>query len=43
MLCNIPGVSNKTAAVIMKKYTTLRALMEALQAGGSGECLNDIL
>ena len=35
MLCNIPGVSNKTAAVIMKKYTTLRALMEALQAGGS--------
>jgi len=42
MLCNIPGVSNKTAAVIMKKYTTLRALMEALQAGGSGECLNDI-
>lgn len=42
MLCNIPGVSNKTAAVIMKKYTTLRALMEALQTSESGECLNDI-
>ena len=42
MLCNIPGVSNKTASVIMKKYTTLRALMEALQTSGSGECLNDI-
>ena len=42
MLCNIPGVSNKTAAVIMKKYTTLRALMEALQTCGSGDCLNDI-
>ena len=42
MLCNIPGVSNKTAAVIMKKYTTMRALMEALQVCGSGECLGDI-
>jgi ERCC4-type nuclease len=42
MLCNIPGVSNKTAAAVMKKYGTLRALMEALQACGSGECLDDI-
>jgi ERCC4-type nuclease len=42
MLCSIPGVSNKTASVVMKKYTTLRALMEALKEGGSGECLADI-
>jgi ERCC4-type nuclease len=42
MLCSIPGVSNKTASVVMKKYTTLRALIEALQEGGSGECLADI-
>ena len=40
MLCNIPGVSNKTAAVIVKKYPTLRALIEALK--GSSDCLNDI-
>lgn len=42
MLCNIPGVSSKTAAAIMKQYPTLRALMEALQACGSGDCLDDI-
>lgn len=42
MLCNIPGVSNKTAAAVMKKYSTLRALMEALQTSGCGECLTDI-
>ena len=42
MLCSIPGVSNKTASVVMKKYTTLRALIEALKEGGSGECLADI-
>ena len=42
MLCNIPGVSNKTAAVIVKKYPTLRALIEAFQTGGSSDCLNDI-
>jgi ERCC4-type nuclease len=40
MLCNIPGVSNKTAAAIMKKYTTLRALMDALK--GSDDSLADI-
>ena len=40
MLCNIPGVSSKTAAAIMKKYTTLRALMDALK--GSDDCLADI-
>ena len=34
MLCNIPGISNKTAAAVMKKYTTLRALMDALKEGG---------
>ena len=42
MLCNIPGVSSKTAAAIVKHFPTLRALMEALQAGGSGDCLADI-
>jgi ERCC4-type nuclease len=42
MLCSIPGVSNKTASVVMKKYTTLRALIEALKEAGSGECLADI-
>jgi hypothetical protein len=26
----------------MKKYTTLRALIEALKEAGSGECLADI-
>ena len=41
MLCNIPGVSCKTAAAIMKKYTTLRALMDALKASGV-ECLDDV-
>uniref|UniRef100_A0A6C0I5B1 ERCC4 domain-containing protein n=1 Tax=viral metagenome TaxID=1070528 RepID=A0A6C0I5B1_9ZZZZ len=40
MLCNIPGISNKTASAVMKKYTTLRALMDALK--GSGDCLDDI-
>jgi ERCC4-type nuclease len=40
MLCNIPGVSSKTAAAIVKKYPTLRLLMEALK--GSGDCLADI-
>ena len=40
MLCNIPGISNKTAAAIMKKYTTLRALMDALKE--SDDCLADI-
>jgi ERCC4-type nuclease len=42
MLCNIPGVSSKTAAAIVKQFPTLRALMEALQACGSGDCLADI-
>ena len=42
MLCNIPGVSNKTAAVIVKKYPTLRALIEAFKMCGSSDCLNDI-
>jgi len=41
MLCNIPGISNKTAAAVMKKYTTLRALMDALKEGGDA-CLSDI-
>ncbi len=40
MLCNIPGVSSKTAAVIMKKYPTMRALMDALKE--SSDCLDDI-
>jgi len=40
MLCNIPGVSNKTAAAIMKKYTTLRLLMDDLKK--SSDCLADI-
>ena len=42
MLCNIPGVSSKTAAAIVKKYPTLRVLMESLATCGSGDCLNDI-
>jgi ERCC4-type nuclease len=42
MLCNIPGVSNKTATVIVKKYPTLRALIEAFKTCGSSDCLNDI-
>ena len=42
MLCNIPGVSCKTAAAIVKKYPTLRVLMESLNACGSGDCLADI-
>jgi len=40
MLCNIPGISSKTAAAIVKKYPTLRLLMEALKE--SGDCLADI-
>ena len=40
MLCNIPSVSTKTAAVIMKKYGTLGALMDALK--GNTDCLDDI-
>ena len=42
MLCNIPGVSSKTAAAIMKKYPTMRVLMESLNTCGSGDCLDDI-
>lgn len=42
MLCNIPGVSSKTAAAIVKKYPTLRLLMEAFQQCGSSDCLADI-
>ena len=42
MLCNIPGVSSKTAAAIVKKYPTMRVLMESLKTCGSGNCLNDI-
>lgn len=42
MLCNIPGVSSKTAAAVVKKYPTLRSLMQALQTSGNGECLEDI-
>jgi len=42
MLCNIPGVSSKTAAAIVKKYPTLRALIEALKTSGNGDCLDDI-
>ena len=40
MLCNIPGVSSKTAAAIVKEYPTLRTLMEALKE--NGDCLADI-
>ena len=44
MLCNIPGVSCKTAAAIVKKYPTLRVLMEAFRVGGGGgDCLADIM
>ena len=42
MLCNIPGVSSKTAAAIVKKYPTLRLLMEAFHQCGSSDCLDDI-
>jgi ERCC4-type nuclease len=40
MLCNIPGVSSKTAAAIVKQYPTMRALMEALTTGEN--CLTDL-
>lgn len=40
MLCNIPGVSSKTASAIVKKYPTMRALMDALTTGEN--CLDDI-
>ena len=40
MLCNIPGVSSKTAAAVVKKYPTMRVLMDALVAGN--DCLADI-
>jgi ERCC4-type nuclease len=40
MLCNIPGISSKTAAAIVIKFPTLRALMDALKE--SGDCLADI-
>jgi len=40
MLCNIPSVSSKTAAAIVKKYPTMRALMDALKE--SSGCLADI-
>ena len=42
MLCNIPGVSSKTAAAIVKQYPTMRALMEALTECQSSDCLADI-
>ena len=42
MLCNIPGVSSKTASAIVKKYPTLRILMEAFQTHGCADCLNEI-
>ena len=42
MLCNIPGVSSKTAAAIVKKYPTMRVLMESLTMCGSADCLADI-
>ena len=40
MLCNVPGVSSKTAAAIVKKYPTMRALMDALTTADN--CLADI-
>ena len=42
MLCNIPGVSYKTAAAIVKDYPTMRVLMEALNGSG-GDCLAHIM
>jgi ERCC4-type nuclease len=42
MLCNIPGISSKTAAAIVTKYPTMRALMESLTICGSGDCLANI-
>jgi ERCC4-type nuclease len=42
MLCNIPSVSSKTAAAIVKKYPTMRALMDALAECQSSDCLADI-
>jgi crossover junction endonuclease MUS81 len=40
MLCNVPGVSSKTAAAVVKKYPTMRALMDALATADN--CLADI-
>jgi ERCC4-type nuclease len=40
MLCTIPGISSKTAIVIMKEYKTINGLIKSLEK--DAHCLNNI-
>ena len=40
MLCTIPGISSKTAIVIMKEFKTINGLIKSLE--NDGYCLNNI-
>ena len=40
MLCTIPGISSKTAIVIMKEFKTINCLIKSLE--NDGHCLNNI-
>ena len=40
MLCTIPGISSKTAIVIMKEFKTINCLIKSLE--NDGHCLNSI-
>jgi crossover junction endonuclease MUS81 len=40
MLCTIPGISSKTAIVIMKEFKTINGLIKSLE--NDGHCLNSI-
>ena len=40
MLCTIPGISSKTAIVIMKEFKTINGLIKSLER--DGHCLNNI-
>lgn len=40
MLCTIPGISSKTAIVIMKEFKTINGLIKSLE--NDGHCLNNI-
>jgi 5'-3' exonuclease len=40
MLCTIPGISSKTAIVIMKEYKTMNGLIKSLE--NDAHCLNNI-
>ena len=40
MLCTIPGISSKTAIVIMKEFKTINGLIKSLEK--DAHCLNNI-